>query len=94
MRKIEKNIKVNNLTRAYHMMKKYQESDVPDEEPLPIARTPVTPIEELEIARTPKTSVGKIVTPPAQVLPADPASGQTIDVQPSQELLTRDKNFF
>jgi hypothetical protein len=64
--------------------------------PMMIARMPVTPLSEMNIARAPKAPVGvEVITRPVQVFPAQsPVPGRTIDVQPSQERITRDRGFF
>ena len=64
-------------------------------DPNRVAQTPVTPLSEMKIACTP----GSVeILPPAplvQVISSQsPVLGKTIDVQPSQEVITRDKDFF
>jgi len=64
-------------------------------DPNRVAQTPVTPLSEMKIACAP----GSVeILPPAplvQVISSQsPVLGKTIDVQPSQEVITRDKDFF
>jgi hypothetical protein len=64
-------------------------------DPNRVAQTPVTPLSEMKIACAPRSVEILPPAPPVQVVPPQsPVPGQTIDVQPSQEVITRDKNFF